>query len=77
MYATIGDSGKLFCFLGHTDVVPTGPEELWTHPPFSGKKVDGNIFASGANRKIYVGESGGAGGTFGHIGWNDSSNYLK
>ena len=23
LYATIGDKGKLFCFLGHTDVVPT------------------------------------------------------
>jgi succinyl-diaminopimelate desuccinylase len=35
LYATYGDKGKLFCFLGHTDVVPTGPEEQWTHPPFS------------------------------------------
>ena len=29
LYATIGTKGKLFCFLGHTDVVPTGPEENW------------------------------------------------
>ena len=35
LYATYGDKGKLFCFLGHTDVVPTGPEDQWTHPPFS------------------------------------------
>ena len=35
LYAAYGDKGKLFCFLGHTDVVPTGPEEQWTHPPFS------------------------------------------
>ena len=35
LYATYGDKGKLFCFIGHTDVVPTGPEEQWTHPPFS------------------------------------------
>ena len=27
LYATIGNSGKLFCYLGHTDVVPSGPEE--------------------------------------------------
>ena len=41
-YATYGEKGKLFCFLGHTDVVPTGPEEQWTHPPFSGH-IDGDI----------------------------------
>ena len=42
LYATIGDSGKLFCFLGHTDVVPTGPEEKWKYPPFSAT-IDGDI----------------------------------
>ena len=42
LYATYGEKGKLFCFLGHTDVVPTGPEEQWTHPPFSGH-IDGDI----------------------------------
>ena len=36
LYATYGDKGKIFCFLGHTDVVPTGPENQWTYPPFSG-----------------------------------------
>ena len=35
LYATFGDKGKLFCFLGHTDVVPTGPVDKWTYPPFS------------------------------------------
>ena len=33
---------KLFCFLGHTDVVPTGPEEKWKYPPFSAT-IDGDI----------------------------------
>jgi len=42
LYATYGEKGKLFCFLGHTDVVPTGPKEKWTHPPFSGH-IDGDI----------------------------------
>ena len=42
LYATYGDKGKIFCFLGHTDVVPTGPVEQWTHPPFSGH-IDGDI----------------------------------
>ena len=41
LYATIGDSEKLFCFLGHTDVVPTGPEEKWKYPPFSAT-IDGD-----------------------------------
>ena len=48
LYSVYGNDGPTFCFLGHTDVVPTGPEELWTHPPFSGKKVDGKIFGRGA-----------------------------
>ena len=42
LYATSGTSGKLFCFLGHTDVVPTGPEEKWKYPPFSAT-IDGDI----------------------------------
>ena len=42
LYATIGDEGKLFCFLGHTDVVPTGPEEKWKYPPFSAT-IDGDL----------------------------------
>ncbi len=28
-------NGPLFVFLGHTDVVPTGPEEAWRYPPFT------------------------------------------
>tara|TARA_B110000003_G_scaffold276428_1_gene322828 strand:- start:2351 stop:3478 length:1128 start_codon:yes stop_codon:yes gene_type:complete len=42
LYATFGTSGKLFCFLGHTDVVPTGPEEKWKYPPFSAT-IDGDL----------------------------------
>ena len=42
LYATVGDSGKLLCFLGHTDVVLTGPEEKWKYPPFSAT-IDGDI----------------------------------
>jgi len=43
---------------------------LAANATFSG---DVNVF--GTNRKLAIGESG-AGGTFGHIGWDDSSNYL-
>ena len=42
LYATIGNSGKLFCYLGHTDVVPSGPEEKWSYPPFSAT-IEGDV----------------------------------
>ncbi len=48
LYSVYGNDGPTFCFLGHTDVVPTGPENLWTHPPFSAKKVDDKIYGRGA-----------------------------
>ncbi|WP_114417721.1 succinyl-diaminopimelate desuccinylase [Marinospirillum perlucidum] len=34
LWARKGDQGPLLCFAGHTDVVPTGPEENWEFPPF-------------------------------------------
>tara|TARA_B100000963_G_C22571416_1_gene646274 strand:+ start:267 stop:1394 length:1128 start_codon:yes stop_codon:yes gene_type:complete len=47
LYATIGNSGKLFCFLGHTDVVPSGPEDKWKYPPFSATIEDDILFGRG------------------------------
>ncbi len=35
-------------FNGHTDVVPTGDEAAWTHPPFSGHLEDGVLWGRGA-----------------------------
>lgn len=35
LWAIYGDHGPLFCFAGHTDVVPTGDERAWQHPPFA------------------------------------------
>lgn len=35
LWAVKGDSGPLFCFAGHTDVVPIGKREDWTHDPFA------------------------------------------
>ncbi len=43
-----GDKGPLFCFAGHTDVVPTGPEEKWRHPPFDAIVEDGMLYGRGA-----------------------------
>jgi succinyl-diaminopimelate desuccinylase len=48
LFAVIGSDGPTLCFLGHTDVVPTGPEELWTHHPFSGEIQDDHIYGRGA-----------------------------
>ena len=47
LYATIGNSGKLFCFLGHTDVVPSGPEDKWKYPPFSATIEDDILYGRG------------------------------
>ena len=46
---TNGESkNKTFCFLGHTDVVPPGPESEWSVPPFSGEIIDNKIYGRGA-----------------------------
>jgi succinyl-diaminopimelate desuccinylase len=42
LYARLGTQGPHLMFAGHTDVVPPGDENAWTHPPFSGD-VDGPI----------------------------------
>ena len=47
LYAVLGDEGPLMCFLGHTDVVPTGPVENWSQPPFSADIIDGHMFGRG------------------------------
>jgi len=48
LWARKGQEGPLVCFAGHTDVVPTGPVEEWTHPPFAAKVVDGMLHGRGA-----------------------------
>jgi len=47
-WARRGDSGPLFCFAGHTDVVPTGPRELWQSDPFRPEIRDGLLYGRGA-----------------------------
>jgi succinyl-diaminopimelate desuccinylase len=39
---------KLVAFVGHTDVVPAGPTEAWSLPPFDGNIVDGILYGRGA-----------------------------
>jgi len=40
--------GKLICFAGHTDVVPTGPLNQWASPPFVPEIRDGYLYGRGA-----------------------------
>ena len=48
LYSSIGSKGPLFCFLGHTDVVPSGPEELWDIDPFKPEVIDDYLIGRGA-----------------------------
>jgi succinyl-diaminopimelate desuccinylase len=43
-----GTEAPLFVFAGHTDVVPTGPEYNWTHPPFEAEIHDEVLFGRGS-----------------------------
>lgn len=43
-----GTSGRSVLFNGHLDVVPTGPEAMWTRAPFSPYVKDGWLFGRGA-----------------------------
>ena len=48
LWARRGDSGPVFCFAGHTDVVPTGPEDEWQFPPFSAHEEEGQLYGRGS-----------------------------
>ena len=48
LWATIGSSGPLLVFAGHTDVVPTGPQNDWQYPPFDATVADGFLHGRGA-----------------------------
>ncbi|MDG9668265.1 succinyl-diaminopimelate desuccinylase [Hahella sp. CR1] len=47
-WAKRGSQAPLVVFAGHTDVVPTGPEEKWEHPPFAAEVKDGVLHGRGA-----------------------------
>jgi succinyl-diaminopimelate desuccinylase len=48
-WARYGQSGPVLCFAGHTDVVPSGPEEKWSSPPFEPAIRDGYLYGRGAS----------------------------
>lgn len=47
IWARRGSQSPLFVFAGHTDVVPTGPEENWTSAPFEPVIRDGLLYGRG------------------------------
>ena len=48
LWARKGTTGPVLAFAGHTDVVPTGPLEKWTFPPFNAHTENGMLHGRGA-----------------------------
>ena len=47
-WAVRGQGGPVFCFAGHTDVVPSGPVEEWSSDPFVPVIREGTLYGRGA-----------------------------
>ena len=48
LWSRRGNTGPVFCFAGHTDVVPPGNLEQWFTPPFEPTIHDGRLYGRGA-----------------------------
>ncbi len=48
LWATHGAGGPVLIFLGHTDVVPSGPRDGWSSDPFVPDIRDGKLYGRGA-----------------------------
>lgn len=48
LWATHGEGRPLFCFLGHTDVVPPGTLASWRYDPFQPTVESGLLYGRGA-----------------------------
>lgn len=48
LWAMHGQGDPVLVFLGHVDVVPSGPEADWTSPPFEPTVRDGKLYGRGA-----------------------------
>jgi succinyl-diaminopimelate desuccinylase len=49
LWARRGTAGPIFCFAGHTDVVPPGDESRWKSDPFEPTFRDGMLYARGSS----------------------------
>lgn len=47
LWAIHGERGPIFCFAGHTDVVPTGDESAWRYSPFAAEIHDDVLYGRG------------------------------
>lgn len=48
LYARLGTADPVFCFAGHTDVVPAGQETAWSAGPFAGEVHGDALIGRGA-----------------------------
>lgn len=48
LWARKGNTSPVFCFAGHTDVVPTGSPESWNSDPFAPEIRDGKLYGRGS-----------------------------
>jgi len=48
LWAIYGSEGPIFCFAGHTDVVPSGDPSKWETPPFEPTILDSMLCGRGA-----------------------------
>lgn len=48
LWARRGTQDPVFCFAGHTDVVPTGDLQAWQSAPFQPEIRDGTLYGRGA-----------------------------
>lgn len=48
LYARLGTGKPVFCFAGHTDVVPPGDRSLWHSDPFGAEIRNGMLYGRGA-----------------------------
>ena len=48
LWARRGTESPVFCFAGHTDVVPTGNLEAWNSDPFAPEIRDGKLYGRGS-----------------------------